>query len=185
MKIAEPKKSRVSKMMQRPYETLGRSSQQHTHFASWKTAPLTPDILTNIDENNDELKKVLVDIALGRFLMNRAPINTSFIKFLKNFVKFSVFSLLCACSYMDSAKVSSKGDIRTFIYVFLGFNILSSKYLDDYCVWNSSYVNLWGIDCRQASQIEIFVLKKLNYELGVDVKDVSKTLAEAICILET
>lgn len=185
MKVVEPKRLKAAKTVPRLRAGARKAAQiQHPRFAS-PTVEVLHEMLKSINTDDEELKSVLTNLALSRFLANRTPINTPFARFLKNFGKFNVFSLLCACCYMESAKITSKGDVRTFIYIFLGFNILSSKYLDDYCVWNSNYVSLWGIDYAQASQLELFALKRLDYELGVDTSSISETLAEAFSVFET
>jgi len=180
MKIIESKKFRAPRIPSRPHNAHRRGPRPVPQRSAPGAADSLPDILTSIDLNDSIMKSVLIDIALSRFLKDRPPVNTSFRRYLGNFDKFNVLSLLCACSYMESAKIASKGDIRTFIYIFLGFNLLSSKYLDDYCVWNSSYATLWGIDCEQASQLEVFALRKLNYELGINTDNVFRTISEAI-----
>lgn len=180
MKLILPKRMKMTRMLPRPYSGAKKTTCRYTHQFNPKIVKMLGEVLKTININDENLKIAIVNLAFNRFLANKTPINTSFVQLLRNFDTFNVLSLLCACNYVESAKIVSKGDIRTFIYIFLGFNILSTKYLDDYCVWNSNYTSLWGIDCNQALQIEIFALKRLNYELSVNTKDISKTLAEAL-----
>ncbi|ELA42868.1 uncharacterized protein VICG_00183 [Vittaforma corneae ATCC 50505] len=184
MKIVDPKRLRAAKIVPQLRVCIKKTSQPQPYRFVSPTVGVVSEVLKSINVDDGELKLALIDLALTRFIANKTPINISFTRFLKNFDKFNVFSLLCACSYMESARIASKGDVRTFIYIFLGFNILSSKYLDDYCVWNSAYTSLWGIDYIQASQIELFALKRLNYKLAVNISSILKMLSEAFDILE-
>lgn len=185
MKILESKKMRAGRALPRHNDSHRKAFRAIHGRSAYGTIETLSEILTDIDFNDDTIKRVLIDMAFNRFLKEKTPINVSFKRYLVNFYKFNVMSLLCACSYMESAKITSKGDVRTFIYMFLGFNLLSSKYLDDYCVWNSSYAALWGIDCIQATQIEVFALKRINYELNVHPNSIFKTISEALYILDS
>lgn len=177
MKVIEYKKDKLNRMNSRLGALEVLKSAESVSSPSGSFAHLS-NILKDIDLKDKAVKNAIVNLALERFLKKRKPINQSFLKFLSYFDKFDVCSLLCAYSYMESAKISSRGDIKTFIYIFFGFNMLSTKYLDDYSVWNTSYIKFWGITRSQAHQLEIFALKKLRYDMEIDFKFVEKTIFE-------
>lgn len=177
MKVVEFKKMKTSKGSA-SYLTGNRKDRNKSLEASENTLSLS-EILNDLNLNDNLMKGAVVKLALNRFLKNRQPVNVSFSKFLRNFHNFNLHALLCACIYMDSAKISSKGDVRTFIYMFFGFCMLSTKYLDDFCVWNSGYISLWGITIRQAHQLEMFALRKLEYNLDLNMEAIEKIVLDA------
>lgn len=173
MKVYNLKKPKVERITAECISNIKNISLTDKLAPSIKIPADLIKVFHDIDPNDSVLKSQIINTALTRFLKNKQPKNQYFRKFLKNFHKFNVFSLLCAYGYMQTAEISSKGDIRTFIYTYLGFNILSTKYIDDYSVWNSSLIKLWGLTLFQASQLEIFALKNINYNLRIDINQIS------------
>lgn len=180
MRVYELKKPKVENIATKCINNIKNIKITGNMISSIKTPADLAKILYNIDPNDTVLKTQIINMALTQFLKNKQPRNQSFRKFLKNFHKFNVFSLLCAYSYMQEAEISSKGDIRTFIYIYLGFNILSTKYIDDYSVWNTNLIKLWGISLFQATQLEIFALKNINYNLNIDIDKISGLFSNII-----
>lgn len=134
-----------------------------------------------IDPSDHSLKTAIVEIALKRFLRGRRPINTLFCKYLGKFERFGVYSLAYASALVEMSGMSSKSDVRSFIYIFLAFSILSSKYLSDFSVWNHSYTGDWDITLLQASQLEILALSNIDYNLEIKREVIEKILTDGYC----
>lgn len=146
-------------------------------FESWNCE----EFISEVGEDNVFYKKQIINFALQNFLRNKKPVNTFFLKYLNNFNKFNISSLLCAAYYLQSSSIISKGDIRTFIYLYFAFNIISSKYLDDYTLWNKSFIPLWGVSLLQASQLEIFALEQIDYNMSIDGEKI-ETIIKCISV---
>lgn len=128
------------------------------------------------------LKEILVQMALEKFLRGRRPINTLFYRYLGKFERFGIYSLAYATALVEASGMSSKSDIRSFIYIFLAFNILSSKYLSDFSIWNHTYISDWGITLLQASQLEIVALSNIDYNLEIKQEIIERILADGHAI---
>lgn len=168
MRILETKKIKTVKVKQNIMEMHQRMSLiENMEIESF---------INEVGEDNPTYKSLIVDFALGIFLKNRKPVNISFLKYLKNFHKFNISSLLYAVYYLKHSKISTRGDIRTFIYLYFAFNIVSSKYLDDYTLWNKSFIPLWGISLLQVSQLEVFALNNIDYNMTIDREGLEKII---------
>jgi hypothetical protein len=167
------KKIKISKIK----NNLEQFAAFQTPFqTTFQTADLTVEILINSD--NSFYKNLIVNFALNNFLKNKRASNATYLKYLRNFQIFSNSSLLSASYYLQNSQIDSKGDIKTFIYLFFAFNLVSSKYLDDYSIWNKSFIKLWGVSLFQASQLEMYALKNINYELFIDVNRLEESLKQ-------
>lgn len=138
------------------------------------------EFITEIGEENPFYKTLIVNFALQSFLKDKKPVNTSFLKYLTNFQKFSMTSLLYAAYYFQNSTIISRGDIRTFIYLYFAFNVVSTKYLDDYTLWNKSFIPLWGVTPLQASQLEVFALKNIDYNMFIDKEKIEDMIKRMI-----
>lgn len=175
MKVLQAKKARDLRL--RYTQTYMQSYCPETHYKFIQDEKESIVFLINsIGETSADTKEIIIDYSLKLFLKNKKPLNLSYMKYLRNFHKFNAFSLICATSYLKRCNLVTKGDIRTFIYIYLAFNLLSSKFLDDYAVWNSSFISLWGISHSQAIQLEIFALQGVNYILDVEMSSIQQII---------
>lgn len=161
--------------------TLRRRSRPVPRKKSVEVRLGTKRVVKKVDPHDHNLKVTIVEMALKKFLRGRRPINTLFCKYLGKFEKFGVYSLAYATALVEMSRISSKSDIRSFIYIFLAFNILSSKYLSDFSIWNHSYASDWGITLLQASQLEILALSNIDYNLEVRQEVIEKILTDGCC----
>lgn len=181
MKMADPKRLKIIRAIPKPYNNIKKLESPDS---SENFGELISKILKSINDKDTKIKSVIVNIALKNFMNGKKHENAKYVKYLRNFNKFSVLSLLYSAKFINSISSISNENIKTFIYLFIGSNIVYSKYFDDYCVWNSNYITLWGLNCKQIGQIEEFVLKKMNYQVDVDIYDISRILLNAFNILE-
>ena len=84
---------------------------------------------------------------------------------IDRFLEFETQSLLKAYSLLRISNLKSEKTLKNFKYIFLGFCIISNKLIDDYTIWNSRYKDKWGVTVKQLNEIEILVLRSINFNL--------------------
>lgn len=139
--------------------------------------------LKNIsNSSNGEIlifKHALIDWTMNSFFTYKPVYNKKYLKFLNKFCTFSAFSLIYASGLLIESNYFSKGDVRSFIYIFLAFNIIASKFLDDFSIWNENYNVDWDLNLNQVMELEALALSGINYNLEVNPNTI-ETIASQI-----
>lgn len=135
------------------------------------------DILAS---NDKSLKRAIVELTLKTFLNGKRPANVRFYKYIDRFKIFSVYSLAQAAAFLKLSSFVSKSDVRSFIYIFLAFSILSTKLQDDFSIWNSLYNERWNLSLRQIASLEILALSGIDYNLEVENAIIEEILLSSI-----